>query len=161
MISLHELAPNEGAKRPSKRLGRGHGSGLHKTSGKGTKGQRARTGHHGLPRPGFEGGQTPMARRLPKRGFKNPFRKDVSIVNLSALADRGDFFAGAVNLQRLKEARLIPAHADHVKILGSLRDGQVLTKGIAVEAHAFSKGALAALEAVGGKAVVLSSRAKA
>lgn len=159
MISLHELAPSEGAKRPRKRLGRGHGSGLHKTSGKGTKGQRARTGHHGLPRPGFEGGQTPMARRLPKRGFKNPFRKDVSVVNLAALADRAALFAGSVNLQGLKDARLVPASADHVKILGSLREGQVLTKGITIEAHAFSKGALAALAAVGGKAVVLSGKA--
>jgi len=72
--TLHTLSPNPGATRDRKRLGRGHGSGLHKTSGKGTKGQKARTGHHGIPKPGFEGGQTIMARRLPKRGFKNRFR---------------------------------------------------------------------------------------
>src|SRR6185437_13116053 len=85
--TLHTLTPNPGANRDKKRLGRGHGSGLHKTSGKGQKGQKARTGHHGIPKPGFEGGQTMLARRLPKRGFNNKrFQKDIAIVNLGDLA---------------------------------------------------------------------------
>src|SRR2546428_13645160 len=88
--TLHTLKPNPGANRDRKRLGRGHGSGLHKTSGKGQKGQKARTGHHGIPKPGFEGGQTIMARRLPKRGFKNYFRLEYFAVNLG---DPGKKFA--------------------------------------------------------------------
>src|SRR3954467_3678953 len=81
--TLHTLAPNKGATRNKKRLGRGHGSGLHKTAGKGQKGQKARTGHHGIPKPGFEGGQTAMSRRIPKRGFTNHrFKKDIFAVNL-------------------------------------------------------------------------------
>jgi len=91
--TLHTLAPNPGANRPKKRLGRGHGSGTHKTSGKGTKGQKARTGHHGIPKPGFEGGQTAMARRLPKRGFHNPSRKQIFAVNLGDIGAR--FSAGS------------------------------------------------------------------
>lgn len=160
MIELHELAPAPGARRPRKRLGRGHGSGLHKTAGKGTKGQRARTGHHGLPRPGFEGGQTPMSRRLPKRGFKNPFRKEVSIVNVGALAERASLFGGAVSVDAMKEARLVPNNAAFVKILGSVTEGHSLPKGFKVEAHAFSKGALTALQDVGGEAVILQQRKK-
>src|SRR4029078_3666723 len=102
--TLHPLAPNKGATKPKKRLGRGHGSGLHKTSGKGQKGQKARTGHHGWPKPGFEGGQTILARRLPKRGFNNPrFREEVFAVNLGALAER--FSAGAtVDIEAMKAA---------------------------------------------------------
>src|SRR5947207_15700010 len=81
-ITLHTLAPNPGATRPKKRLGRGHGSGLHKTSGKGTKGQKGRTGYDGSPKAGFEGGQTGMAGRLPKRGFTNyKYRKKIFAVS--------------------------------------------------------------------------------
>src|SRR5579871_4795320 len=115
--TLHTLAPNPGANRPKKRLGRGHGSGLHKTSGKGTKGQRARTGHHGIPKPGFEGGQTAMARRLPKRGFTNwRFKKEVFAVNLGDVAQRFD--AGEVTIEGLKDKGLVPRSAELVKILG-------------------------------------------
>src|SRR5438876_5297906 len=105
--TLHTLAPNKGATKTKKRLGRGHGSGLHKTSGKGTKGQKARTGHHGIPKPGFEGGQTILARRLPKRGFNNTrFQKDVAAVNLGWIAER--FAAGAVvDVDALKKAGLL------------------------------------------------------
>src|SRR5258707_6640417 len=86
--TLNTLKPNPGATRNKKRLGRGHGSGLHKTWGKGQKGQKARTGHHGIPKPGFEGGQTAMSRRLPKRGFKNRFRVEYFPVNIGVLAER-------------------------------------------------------------------------
>src|SRR5215472_15675989 len=115
--TLHTLAPNPGANRPKKRLGRGHGSGTHKTSGKGQKGQKARTGHHGIPKPGFEGGQTAMARRLPKRGFTNwRFTKDVSAGNLGDIDLR--FEAGEVTIEALKEKGLVPRAAQLVKILG-------------------------------------------
>ena len=106
--SLHTLAPNPGANRPKKRLGRGHGSGLHKTSGKGTKGQKARTGHHGIPKPGFEGGQTAMARRLPKRGFNNPFRKEIFAVNLGDIAARFENAGSVIGIDELKNVGLVP-----------------------------------------------------
>src|SRR2546421_5222193 len=109
--TLHTLRPNKGATKPEKRLGRGHGSGLHKTSGKGTKGQRARTGHHGLPKPGFEGGQTAMARRLPKRGFNNRFRKEFFAVNLGDLGVRFQAPKGTVDVEVLKEMGLCPKSA--------------------------------------------------
>src|SRR3954471_23016131 len=117
--TLHTLAPNKGATRNKKRLGRGHGSGLHKTAGKGQKGQKARTGHHGIPKPGFEGGQTMLARRLPKRGFNNyRFRRDVFAVNLGDIAER--FAAGTtVNVETLKDHGLVPRSAELVKILGN------------------------------------------
>src|SRR5437870_8357995 len=115
--TLHTLSPNPGANRDRKRLGRGHGSGLHKTSGKGQKGQKARTGHHGIPKPGFEGGQTAMSRRLPKRGFTNHrFKKEIFAVNLGDIAERFD--AGAVTIAALKGKGLVPRSAELVKILG-------------------------------------------
>ena len=109
--TLHTLSPNEGATRNKKRLGRGHGSGLHKTAGKGQKGQKARTGHHGIPKPGFEGGQTAMSRRIPKRGFTNwRFKEEVSAVNLGDVGAR--FESGEVTVEALKEKGLIPRSAD-------------------------------------------------
>src|SRR5579871_1407097 len=114
--TLHTLSPNDGANRPRKRLGRGHGSGLHKTSGKGQKGQKARTGHHGIPKPGFEGGQTAMSRRLPKRGFTNArFRREIFAVNIGDLGQR--FENGAVDIEAMKERGLVPRSATLVKIL--------------------------------------------
>src|SRR5436189_2394847 len=122
--TLHTLKPNEGATRSKKRLGRGHGSGLHKTAGKGQKGQKARTGHHGIPKPGFEGGQTAMSRRLPKRGFTNwRFKKDIFAVNLGDVGER--FSSGVVDVAALKKAGLVPRSADWVKILG---DGEFSQK---------------------------------
>ncbi len=145
--TLHTLSPSPGATRNRKRLGRGHGSGLHKTSGKGQKGQKARTGHHGIPKPGFEGGQTAMARRLPKRGFTNAlFRKEIYAVNVGDIAAR--FEAGAVDIAALKQARLIPAAAELVKILG---DGEV-DKKLKLQAHYFSASALEKLKSAGGTA---------
>src|SRR5437764_1717296 len=119
--TLHTLAPNKGATRNKKRLGRGHGSGLHKTAGKGQKGQKARTGHHGIPKPGFEGGQSAMARRLPKRGFTNArFKKDIFAVNLGDVAERFD--NGMVDVDALKSHGLVPRSAALIKILG---DGEL------------------------------------
>src|SRR5271154_6598553 len=109
--TLHTLAPNKGATKTKKRLGRGHGSGLHKTSGKGQKGQKARTGHHGIPKPGFEGGQTAMARRLPKRGFTNArFKKEIFAVNLGDVGGR--FESGEITIELLKEKGLVPRSAE-------------------------------------------------
>jgi large subunit ribosomal protein L15 len=149
--TLHTLAPNPGANRPKKRLGRGHGSGTHKTSGKGTKGQKARTGHHGIPKPGFEGGQTAMARRLPKRGFHNPFRKDIFGVNLGDIAAR--FLQGSketLGVDQLKAAGLVPRSAKYVKILGTVREGQNLPSGLTVSAHYISASAREHLEKAKG-----------
>ena len=148
--TLHTLKPNKGATRNKKRLGRGHGSGLHKTAGKGQKGQKARTGHHGTPKPGFEGGQTAMARRIPKRGFTNwRFKKDVSAVNIGDVDARFD--SGEVTVEALKDKGLIPRSATLVKILG---DGQ-FSKKLTIVAHFFSKSAKDKLEKAGGSAHVI------
>ncbi len=148
--TLHTLSPNKGATKGKKRLGRGHGSGLHKTSGKGQKGQKARTGHHGIPKPGFEGGQTAMARRIPKRGFTNHrFRKEVFAVNLGDLEQR--FESGTVDVEALKAKGLVPRSATLVKILG---DGE-FAKKLTVHAHYFSASAKEKLEKVGGKVLII------
>jgi large subunit ribosomal protein L15 len=156
--TLHTLAPNPGANRPKKRLGRGHGSGTHKTSGKGTKGQKARTGHHGIPKPGFEGGQTAMARRLPKRGFNNRFRKDIFAVNLGDISTRFKK-AGAVGIEQLKDAGLVPRSAKLVKILGDLHEGQSLAGGLNVSAHYISAAAKTKLEEAKGSFTAIEQRA--
>src|SRR4051812_18841889 len=148
--TLHTLAPNEGATKNKNRLGRGHGSGLHKTAGKGQKGQKARTGHHGIPKPGFEGGQTAMSRRLPKKGFTNhAFKRVVSAVNLGDVGAR--FASGEVSIEALKEKGLIPRSASLVKILG---DGDI-THGLTFVAHSFSNSAKEKLKRAGGPARVI------
>jgi large subunit ribosomal protein L15 len=149
-ITLHTLKPNPGANRPKKRLGRGHGSGLHKTSGKGTKGQKARTGHHGIPKPGFEGGQTSMARRLPKRGFHNPSRLDIFAVNLGDIVTRFPKPPALIGLEQLKESGLVPRAADLVKVLGTVYEGQKLPAGLSVSAHFISAAARTHLETAKG-----------
>jgi large subunit ribosomal protein L15 len=154
-VALHTLSPNPGANRPKKRVGRGHGSGTHKTAGKGTKGQKARTGHHGIPKPGFEGGQTAMARRLPKRGFNNPFRKAIFAVNLGDIGRRFSDAALPVDPQRLKAAGLVPKSAQEVKILGGIREGQALPQGLVVRAHHFSGTAQETLLKSGGRAELI------
>lgn len=147
-ISLHNIAPAPGANVRKKRVGRGHGSGRHKTSGRGTKGQKARTGHHGLPKPGFEGGQTAMARRLPKRGFNSFSRREVSIVNVISLAQ---FSPGAtVDPDALRSARLVPSSAKRIKILGHLYSKEMPSlNGMTVRAHEFSQSAKELLARVG------------
>ena len=145
-MKLGNLSPATGSKTPAKRLGRGIGSGLGKTSGKGHKGQWARSG--GGVRPGFEGGQMPLIRRIPKRGFNNHFRQAYSIVNLSVL---DTFEAGAtVDIGVLVEKGLIKLVKDGVglKVLGN----GAITKAITVKANAFSASAKAAIEKAGGTA---------
>src|SRR5262245_17093337 len=143
--TLHTLSPQKGATRNKKRLGRGHGSGLHKTSGKGQKGQKARTGHHGIPKPGFEGGQTAMSRRLPKRGFTNyMFKKEIFAVNVGAIAERFD--SGKVDLAALQQKGLVPRRYKLVKILGE----GALTKKLTMSAHYFSESAKEKIAKAGG-----------
>ena len=150
-ISLHNLHPNEGATKPKKRLGRGRGSGTGKTSGKGVKGQKARPGHHGA-RFAFEGGQMPMPRRIPKRGFKNPNRVPAYPINVATLETAFD--AGAtVDVDALRAKGLVPKLAEHVKILG---EGE-LKKKLAVKAHAISESARQKIEAAGGSFTKLES----
>lgn len=148
-MELNKMSPAVGAKTASKRLGRGIGSGLGKTSGKGHKGQWARSG--GGVRPGFEGGQMPLVRRIPKRGFNNIYRKEYSIVNIGALNDR--FEDGEiVNAQSLLEKGVLSKiEAYGVKVLGN---GE-LTKKITVQANKFTESAAQKIEQAGGKAEVL------
>ena len=143
-MKMHELKPAEGAKTAAKRLGRGIGSGLGKTSGKGHKGQKARSG--GGVRPGFEGGQMPLVRRIPKRGFNSRFRKVYSIVNIAALEDK--FENGAVvDAEALIVSGILSKIEDAgVKILGN---GE-LTKSLTVKANKFSASAKEAIEKAGG-----------
>lgn len=146
--TLHTLSPNPGATKDRKRLGRGHGSGLHKTSGRGQKGQKARTGHSGIPKPGFEGGQTIMARRLPKRGFKNRFRKDIFAVNLGDLAET--FAKGEIaDIAAMKDRGLVPRSAGLVKVLAGGVDAGV-PHAFTVKAHLFSATAKERIAAASG-----------
>ena len=146
-MKLHELQYTEGARKARKRVGRGTSSGTGKTAGRGQKGQGARSG--GGKKPGFEGGQTPLFMRLPKRGFTNFNRIEYAIVNLEQL---NSFEAGAtICPQTLKEAGIIKKELDGVKVLGNGK----LEKAITVKAHKFSKSAVAAIEAAGGKTEVI------
>ncbi len=147
-MKLNELSPVEGSKKDAKRVGRGHGSGWGKTAGKGHKGQKARSG--GGVRPGFEGGQMPLQRRLPKRGFNNIFAKTVVAINLSTLNRK--FEDGAtVDIEALKSAGVVKNGFDSVKVLGNGK----LDKKLTVKVSAFSESAKAAIEAAGGKAEVI------
>ena len=147
-MKLHELIPSEGAFKTSKRVGRGVGSGLGKTSGKGHKGQNARSG--GGVRPGFEGGQLPLFRRLPKRGFSNAmFKTEYTTINVS---DLEKFDNGAVvTPEVLKEMGILKKQLAGVKVLGNGN----LTKKLTVKAHKFSSSAIEKIEAIGGKAEVI------
>lgn len=147
-MKLHELKPNEGSVQTRKRVGRGPGSGLGKTSGKGHKGQNARSG--GVVRPGFEGGQLPLFRRLPKRGFNNyEFRTEYAIVNVGDLNDFKD--GSVIELSNLKESGLVKKEKDGIKILGN---GE-LTKKLTVKANKFSSTARVKIENAGGKIEVI------
>jgi large subunit ribosomal protein L15 len=146
-MGLNDLKPAEGSRRRSKRVGRGMSSGHGKTSTRGGKGQTARTG--GMPRRGFEGGQMPLQRRLPKRGFHNPFRKDIAVVNVEVLNRFED--GSEVTPERLLEAGLIDGIGDGVKVLAM---GE-LSKKLTVHAHHFSQAAAQKIEAAGGAVVRL------
>ena len=146
-MKLHDLSPALGSTRDSKRIGRGHGSGNGKTAGKGHKGQKARAGH-GM-RPGFEGGQMPLQRRVPKRGFNNIFAKEVTAVNVSALEVFED--GATVDVATLKEKGIIKTADKAVKVLGNGK----LTKKLTVKLNAFSASAAEKINSAGGKAEVI------
>ena len=146
-MKLHELKPAEGATSARKRLGRGIGSGLGKTSGKGHKGAKARSG--GGKRPGFEGGQMPLTMRLPKRGFTNNFRKEYVAINVSRLDVFED--GATVGPVELIEMGIIKKIGDGIKIMG---DGE-LNKKLTVQASKFTASAKEKIEALGGKAEVI------
>ena len=146
MITLSNLKNNPGSRKKPKRVGRGSGSGTGKTCGRGQKGQKSRSG--GKPHPWFEGGQMPLQRRLPKRGFTNIFKKSYDLVNLRSLAELK--VDGALTPQVLKEQGLI-RDMGAVKVMG---DGE-LAGAVEIHAHKFSQSALQKIEKSGGKAVVL------
>ena len=146
-MKLHELHPAEGSTTAPKRLGRGVGSGLGKTSGKGHKGAKARSG--GGKRPGFEGGQMPLYRRVPKKGFTNIFGTDYAAVNVERLEIFED--GATVDFQALKDAGIIKKELGGVKIMG----GGELTKKLTVKAAKFTASAKEKIEALGGKAEVI------
>ena len=145
-MKLHELSPAAGSTKAAWRKGRGPGSGNGKTAGKGHKGQNARSG--GGVRPGFEGGQLPLYRKLPKRGFNNKFAKEYVTVNVSALNVFED--GATVNLDTLVACRIVRKELDGLKVLGN---GE-LTKKLTVEAKLFTASAKDKIEAAGGKAEV-------
>ena len=147
MAELHDLSPPAGSRRNSKRVGRGPGSGLGKTAGRGQDGQKSRSG--GRIRRDFEGGQMPLVRRIPKRGFKNINRIEYQVVNVRDLG-RCD---GSVGLDALKAAGLIASFRKPVKILG---EGE-MEKSLDVSAHRFSKSAQEKIEAAGGSVTVIGA----
>ena len=152
-MSLNNLRPPKGATHAKKRVGRGQGSGNGKTAGRGHKGAQSRSGYHF--KRGFEGGQMPLHRRVPKRGFHNPFRVEYAVVNLDTLAERFD--AGTVvTLDLLRERRLVPPSARHIKVLGR---GEI-SKALTVRVHKFSSEAAKKLAAAGGAAETLESGKK-
>ncbi|MDR0570501.1 MAG: 50S ribosomal protein L15 [Clostridiales Family XIII bacterium] len=147
-MKLHELHAPKGATKAPKRKGRGTATGQGKTAGRGMNGQNSRSG--GGTRPGFEGGQMPLYRRIPKRGFTNIWRKEYAILNVDTLNEKfadGD----VVTPEALKEKRIIRKSSDNVKVLGE----GALEKKITVKAHKFSKTAVEKIEAAGGKAEVI------
>ncbi len=148
-MKLHMLAPSFGAKKNPKRIGRGPGSGHGKTATKGHKGIKARSG--GGKRPGFEGGQMPLIRRLPKYGFRYPFRTEYAVINLKSLVMLGT--VDQITPGVLAEAGMIKRKTQLVKILGT---GD-LSRPVTIQAHKFSKSAVEKIQAAGGRAEVISS----
>jgi len=148
-MNLHELSPAPGSKKDRKRVGRGPGSGLGKTAGRGEKGQKSRSGYS--RRPGFEGGQMPLVRRVPKRGFTNVFRTEYATVNVGELAGREDL-GERVDPEALAEKGLV-RKGRPVKVLG---DGEI-DRALTVAAHKFSKSARAKIEGAGGTCEELAS----
>ena len=146
-MKLHELSPAFGSTKESKRIGRGHGSGNGKTAGKGHKGQKARAGH-GM-RPGFEGGQMPLQRRIPKRGFNNIFAEEWIAINVSALEAFED--GTVVDATALQDKGIIKKADKPVKVLGNGK----ITKKLTVNLNAFSASAAEKINAAGGKAEVI------
>lgn len=146
-MKIQDLTPAEGSKRNSKRIGRGPGSGHGKTATKGHKGQKARSG--GTKGPSFEGGQTPLQRRLPKRGFKNrPFKKEYAVLNLK---DLSNLDIDTITPESLLDKKVIKDIKDGIKILG---EGNI-SRPLTIKAHAFSASAMSKINAAGGKVEVL------
>jgi large subunit ribosomal protein L15 len=151
-MKLHELKPPAGSKTERRRVGRGLGSGRGKTSGKGVKGQKARSG--GSIPLYFEGGQLPLARKLPyRRGFNNPFRVEYAVVNIEDLEQLSE---SSLNPASLRAAGLIRSGKKPVKVLGN----GAISRAVTIEAHAFSASARAAIEAAGGKATVIGGETR-
>lgn len=151
-MNLSELHPSEGSRRPRKRIGRGAGSGIGKTSGRGEKGQKSRSGYS--RKRGFEGGQMPLIRRVPKRGFHNLFRKEYAIINVARFEEiEGDRFTP----ESLLESGVISKLSSGLKVLGN---GE-LTRAVTISAHKFSTSAREKIEKAGGKAEVIESKAAA
>ena len=148
--TLSTLSPTPGSTRKRKRVGRGPGSHRGKTSTRGHNGQKSRSGHHGTP-AGFEGGQMPLQRRLPKIVFNNRFRREAYPINIGILSSRFD--GDSIDVEKMKEIGLVPKKITLVKILG---EGEISKKMIVV-AHRFSKSAIAKIEAAGGSAEILTS----
>ncbi|NLG93348.1 MAG: 50S ribosomal protein L15 [Clostridiales bacterium] len=146
-MKLHELSAVPGSKKEPKRIGRGHGSGQGKTAGKGHKGQKARAGR-GM-RPGFEGGQMPLQRRIPKRGFNNIFAKNIVAINVGTLEQFED--GAVVDTQALIDSGIVKTCCDGIKILGNGN----LTKKLTVKVTAYSEAAKQKIETAGGKAEVI------
>ncbi len=147
-MKIHELRPAEGSRRGPKRVGRGPGSGHGKTSTKGHKGQKARSGR--TKGPAFEGGQTPLQRRLPKRGFRNsPFKKEYAVLNLKDLAKLDD--ADTITPDLLVQRKIVRDPKDGIKVLGL----GTISRAVTVKAHAFSASALEKIKGAGGTAEVI------
>lgn len=146
-MKLNQLTATPGATKERKRIGRGYGAGTGKTAGKGHKGQKARAGHG--QQPGFEGGQMPMQRRLPKRGFNNIFAKEIIAINVGSLNKFED--GASVDAAALMEAGILKKDCDGIKILSN----GVLSKKLTVKANAFSAAAKEKIEAAGGEAEVI------
>jgi large subunit ribosomal protein L15 len=147
-MKLNDLKPAKGATRTRKRIGRGPGSGTGKTAGRGHKGQKSRSGYSA--KRGFEGGQMPLQRRVPKRGFKNPFRKEFVVINVGLLEARE---LDEVQIEDYKKLGIVKNYRDGVKILG---DGD-LSRPVTVHAHKFSASAREKIEKAGGTCVVVES----
>lgn len=148
-MKINTLTPAQGSKRRSKRIGRGLGSGHGKTATKGHKGQKSRSG--GTKGPAFEGGQTPLQRRLPKRGFKNyPFKKEYEIINLADIERLQKI--DVITPDILYQNRIVRSKKNMIKVLGN---GEI-NRPISIKAHAFSSSALAKINAAGGKAEIIT-----
>lgn len=152
-MKLNEIKDNEGARKSRKRVARGIGSGTGKTGGRGQKGQKSRSG---VAINGFEGGQMPIYRRLPKRGFKNPFAKEFAVVNLDTIqkaVDAGKLNAAEINVEALMNAGIINKQLDGVRLLAR----GAITSNVNISVNSASKAAVAAVEKAGGKVNVLEA----
>lgn len=151
-MKLNEIKDNEGARKTRKRVARGIGSGTGKTGGRGQKGQKSRSG---VAINGFEGGQMPIYRRLPKRGFKNPFAKEFAVVNLDTIqkaVDAGKLNASDINIEALTKAGIINKELDGVRLLAR----GAITSNVNISVNSASKAAVAAVEKAGGKVTVVA-----